>query len=36
MIAAGHSRKQAVAASLSTARRAAKVKGVRPGHLRKK
>jgi hypothetical protein len=37
MMATGrYTQKQAVAASLSTARRAAKKAGVRPSHLRKK
>jgi hypothetical protein len=36
MIAAGHPKKQAVAAALSTARKVAKAKGVSPSHLRRK
>lgn len=36
MIAAGHPRKQAIAASLATARKVAKAKGVSPSHLRSK
>jgi hypothetical protein len=34
MIKTGHSKRQAVAASYSTARKAAKRAGVRPKHLR--
>lgn len=36
MIAAGHPRKQAIAASFATAKKVAKAKGVKPSHLRRK